>query len=48
MKTAAESLDEEGREEFHRAWVDSFESNYRSDGSIEQPREYLLVLGTRR
>jgi ubiquinone/menaquinone biosynthesis C-methylase UbiE len=48
MKTAAESLDEEGREEFHRAWVDSFESNYRSDGSIEQPREYLLVLGTRK
>jgi ubiquinone/menaquinone biosynthesis C-methylase UbiE len=48
MKTAVESLDEAGREEFHRAFVDSFESNHRAGGSIEQPREYLLVLGTRK
>jgi SAM-dependent methyltransferase len=48
VKTLAESLDDERREEFHRAWVEFFELNYRSNGSIEHPREYLLVLGTRR
>jgi SAM-dependent methyltransferase len=48
VKTLAESMDDERREEFHRAWVDFFETNYRVNGSIEHPREYLLVLGTRR
>lgn len=47
-KVLAESLDDERREEFHRAWVDFIETRYRTNGSIEQPREYLLVLGTRR
>jgi SAM-dependent methyltransferase len=46
-KTLAESLGER-REELHRAWVDFFETNHREDGQIVQPREYLLVLGTRR
>jgi ubiquinone/menaquinone biosynthesis C-methylase UbiE len=48
VKTLAESMDDERREEFHRAWVDFFETNYRVDGAIEHPREYLLVLGTRK
>jgi ubiquinone/menaquinone biosynthesis C-methylase UbiE len=48
VKTLAESMDDESREEFHRAWVDFFETNYRTNGSIEHPREYLLVLGMRR
>ena len=48
LKTLVESLDDERREELHRAWVDLFETRYRHDGSIEHPREYLLVLGTRR
>jgi SAM-dependent methyltransferase len=47
-KSAAEALDDERREEFHRTWVDFFESRYRSDGQIVHTREYLLVLGTRR
>jgi hypothetical protein len=47
-KTLAESLDDERRAEFHRAWVDFFETQYRADGEIVHDREYLLVLGTRR
>ena len=47
-KTLADSLDEERREEFHRTWVDFFERDYGGDGEIDHPREYLLVLGTRR
>ncbi len=47
-KTLAESLDDETREEFHRAWVDFFETGYRVGDEIVHPREYLLVIGTRR
>jgi ubiquinone/menaquinone biosynthesis C-methylase UbiE len=47
-KTLADSLDPERREEFHRTWVEFFETNYRRDGQIDHDREYLLVLGTRR
>jgi ubiquinone/menaquinone biosynthesis C-methylase UbiE len=47
-KVLADSLDDSRREEFHRAWVDFFEQNYRSNGEIAHTREYLLVLGTRR
>jgi ubiquinone/menaquinone biosynthesis C-methylase UbiE len=46
-KTLVESLGER-REEFHDAWVDFFESNYREDGRIVHAREYLFVHGTRR
>ena len=46
-KTLADSLGER-RDEFHRAWVDFFERNYRKDGEIAHDREWLLVLGTRR
>jgi ubiquinone/menaquinone biosynthesis C-methylase UbiE len=45
--TLAESLGDR-REELHAAWVEFFESNYRSDGEIVHPREYLLVYGVRR
>jgi len=47
-KSLAASLDDERREELHRSWVDFFESNYRDGDSIEHPRQYLLVLGTRK
>jgi hypothetical protein len=47
-KTLAASLAEERREEFHRAWVDFFESEYREGDRIAHRREYLLILGTRR
>jgi SAM-dependent methyltransferase len=47
-KTLAASLDDDRREELHEAWVDFFETNYRSSGAIEFPREWLLVTGTRR
>ncbi len=46
-KTLADSLGDR-REEFHRDWVDFFETNYRVDGEIAHTREYLLVVGTRR
>jgi hypothetical protein len=46
-KTLADSLGER-REALHRDWVNFFETNYRADGEIAHPREYLLVLGRRR
>jgi SAM-dependent methyltransferase len=46
-RTLAESLGER-REDLHAAWVDLFESHYRSNGEIAHAREYLLVLGRRR
>jgi len=47
-RTLAESLDDARREELHRAWVDFFETSYRTDGEVVHTREYLLVLGTRK
>src|SRR5262245_4420510 len=47
VKTLAGTLDDDRRDELHRAWVDFFETNYRSDGSIEYTREWLLVTGRR-
>jgi SAM-dependent methyltransferase len=47
-KTIAASLDDERLEEFHRAWVDFFETRFRTNGSLAQDKEYLLVLGTKR
>ena len=47
-KTAAEALDEDRRDQFHQTWVEFFDTHYRSDGGVSHPREYLLVVGTRR
>jgi SAM-dependent methyltransferase len=46
-KTLAESLGDR-REELRRAWVDFFDENRRENGRMVHPREYVLVLGTRR
>jgi SAM-dependent methyltransferase len=46
-KTLADSLDDEKREELHRAFVDLHERS-RTDGEIEFSRTYLLILGTRK
>lgn len=46
-KTLADSLDDERREELHRAFVDLHEQS-RTNGGIEFSRTYLLTLGTRR
>jgi SAM-dependent methyltransferase len=46
-KVLADSLGDR-REELHRAWVEFFESNYRSNGEIAHTREYLLIVGERR
>ncbi len=46
-KTLADGLGDR-RDELHRDWVEFFESNYRVNGEIEHPREYLLVSGIRR
>lgn len=48
VKTLAESLDDDRREEFHQGWIGFFETNYASSGSIVHTREYLLVTGTRK
>ncbi len=47
VKTLYESLDEERREELHKEYVDFYESHM-TNGRVEAPREYLLILGTRR
>jgi len=41
-------LDEERREEFHRAFVELYESYRTKDGGVRAPRRYLLVLGRRK
>lgn len=46
-KSLADSLDEEQREELHRAFVDLHEAS-RRNGGIAFSRTYLLTLGTRR
>jgi SAM-dependent methyltransferase len=46
-KTLADGLGDR-RDELHRDWVEFFESNYRTNGEIAHPREYLLVSGIRR
>jgi SAM-dependent methyltransferase len=46
-KVLADSLGDR-REEFHRTWVDFFDTNYSDNGGIAHTREYLLVLGTRK
>jgi SAM-dependent methyltransferase len=46
-KTLAESLDDERREELHRAFVDLHEQS-RTNGSIAFSRTYLLTVGTRK
>ncbi len=46
-KTAAEALDADRREEFHRTWVEFFEA-LREGDEVVHLREYLLTLGSRR
>jgi SAM-dependent methyltransferase len=46
-KTAAEALEADRREEFHRTWVDFFEDRREGDEVVHH-REWLLTLGTRR
>jgi SAM-dependent methyltransferase len=46
-KTAADALEPERREEFHRAWVDFFEQ-LREGDEVVHHREWLLTFGTRR
>jgi len=46
-KTAAEALDSDRREEFHRTWVEFFDEQREGD-EVAHHREWLLTLGTRR
>jgi SAM-dependent methyltransferase len=41
-------LDDDGREGFHRAFVELYESYRTKDGGVRAPRRYLLVLGRRK
>jgi ubiquinone/menaquinone biosynthesis C-methylase UbiE len=41
-------LDEQGAEQFHRAFVGLYEQYRSPEGGIRAPRRYLLVLGTRK
>jgi SAM-dependent methyltransferase len=47
VKTLHDSLDEGRREELHQAFVGFYESRKIND-RVEAPREYLMILGTRR
>jgi SAM-dependent methyltransferase len=47
LKAMVESLNEERREELHRAYVTYYE-RYRVDGGISAPSAYLVILGERR
>jgi SAM-dependent methyltransferase len=48
-KTLLETLDDEGRAKVHDTFTRFFEEKFSSsDGSIAHPREYLLILGTRK
>lgn len=47
FKARVESLDRRRREQLHRAFLGYLE-NYRVDGGISAPDDYLLVVGTRR
>lgn len=46
-KVLAESLDEDRREELHRAFA-GFHEQHRGNGGIHMPRKYLLILGRKR
>lgn len=46
-KTLADSLGDR-RDELERDWIQFFEDNYRADGEIVHPREFLLITGVRR
>ncbi len=49
LKTLIETLDADRVEELHRTWIEFNETNFGSPGGpISQPREYLLVTGTRK
>jgi ubiquinone/menaquinone biosynthesis C-methylase UbiE len=41
-------LDERGRNEFHQAFVELYESYRTKEGLVRAPRRYLLVLGRRK
>ena len=41
-------LDDDRREEFHRAFVELYDSYRAKDGGVRAPRRYLLVLGRRK
>ena len=47
VKTLAENLKPERREELHTAFVDLHE-RYRDGDGIRRPGEYLIVIGRRR
>jgi SAM-dependent methyltransferase len=47
LKTLYGSLDKTRREELHRAYLDYYAS-HTENGRVQAPREYVIVLGTRR
>ena len=48
IKAVAESLDADGLRELKDAWMEYFGRYTTSDGSVAAPREYLIILGTRK
>jgi SAM-dependent methyltransferase len=47
IKVLYDSLEQGRSEELHQSLVDYFES-HNTNGRVEQPRDYLIILGTRR
>jgi SAM-dependent methyltransferase len=48
IKAVAESLDADGLRELKDAWMEYFGRYTTRDGSVAAPREYLIILGTRK
>jgi SAM-dependent methyltransferase len=48
IKAVAESLDADGLRELKDAWMEYFGRYTTPDGSVAAPREYLIILGTRK
>ena len=47
FKAMLSGMDGDRREAFHRAYV-AYCEGFREDAGVRMPREYLLILGTRR
>jgi SAM-dependent methyltransferase len=48
LKDVFDRLERDLKAEFRQAWIDHWSGYRTDDGSVDEPREYLLVFGTRR
>jgi len=48
LKVLAKSLDDQGRAELDGAWVDYYGRYRVNGGAVAAPREYMIIVGTRK